>query len=226
MKFQVFLNKFTLYAQVRAITHQAVFNTNAYIMLYELESSPYTTKSAPTPPKNKSPFTPQIVLANGNATPAASLNGSVGFTSEKVYGPELPPNRLTEKTNNNNNNPTGSMSNGTASGGSESVTKTTCHKDVKLKFSPQKNNQGVVNGGGNESTVKSPSKTPNRVTPSVVSSVGTTGDVKSQKETAVATKLVPYETDDSSCSDESNQSAHEVDYQRVRIMIVLKISQN
>lgn len=31
-------------SMVRPISHQAVFNTNAYIMLYELESSPFAQK--------------------------------------------------------------------------------------------------------------------------------------------------------------------------------------
>ncbi|CAH1171281.1 unnamed protein product [Phaedon cochleariae] len=96
-------------SMVRPISHQAVFNTNAYIMLYELEQSPYVRRPPPPPPlpspalgKPKAAETPAsrpVVVqsskaVNGHhANAAAASSGVVGFTSDKAYGPELPPER-------------------------------------------------------------------------------------------------------------------------------------
>ncbi|XP_019867930.2 ubiquitin carboxyl-terminal hydrolase 36 isoform X2 [Aethina tumida] len=93
-------------SMVRPISHQAVFNTNAYIMLYELESSPYSQKTtltasaAPVKTKPVADFSQASSSSTNTAglTSKASTNG-VGYTSNKVYGPELPPNRLIVKTN-------------------------------------------------------------------------------------------------------------------------------
>lgn len=80
--------------KVRVISHQAVFNTNAYIMLYELESSPFTPKSAVN--KAKPSLSPQPI-SNGNTS--KTITNGIGFISDKVYGPELPPNRFDKKPN-------------------------------------------------------------------------------------------------------------------------------
>uniref|UniRef100_A0A6P7FG43 Ubiquitin carboxyl-terminal hydrolase 36 n=1 Tax=Diabrotica virgifera virgifera TaxID=50390 RepID=A0A6P7FG43_DIAVI len=97
--------------KVRPISHQAVFNTNAYIMLYELESSPYSPKSAPATVTSKlKTSTPTAetssVACSSNSSTVNSVTAStksyangIGFTSGKVYGPELPPDRIENSRN-------------------------------------------------------------------------------------------------------------------------------
>lgn len=69
---------------MRPISHQAVFTTNAYIMLYELESAAF-------PPKlnGASKLKSSAASADSEDSSKVQMNGT---TSKKVYGPEIPPN--------------------------------------------------------------------------------------------------------------------------------------
>lgn len=207
------------------ISHQAVFNTNAYIMLYELESSPFTPKSAVN--KAKPSLSPQPI-SNGNTS--KTITNGISFTSDKVYGPELPPNRFGKKPNgiqatttNGNGNCNLSENSSTSDSETENTLKT-----------PQKDNKNGLLQSLKKSAVNTHNETKSPLTQKVVNrtlpsssqnktnnintkqvSLSTNTESTKTKETvlsSVPTKLVPYETDDSSCSDESNQSPHEVDY--------------
>ncbi|KAJ3662822.1 hypothetical protein Zmor_007147 [Zophobas morio] len=221
------------FPQVRVISHQAVFNTNAYIMLYELESSPFTQKSNnATNNKVKSPLSPET--STSSTSPKTSTNG-IGFTSDKVYGPELPPDKAEKKVNGTNPTP---LTNGngnhseSSSSTSDSEPENACNrknlqKENKPLATPPPSPQKPVFSTNNEAKPPKPPSSPkiqNRVLSSVhnvtsniptqISSSNTELIVK-QKETSfhpLTTKLVPYETDDSSGSDDSNQSPHELEY--------------
>jgi ubiquitin carboxyl-terminal hydrolase 36/42 len=221
-------------SMVRIISHQAVFNTNAYIMLYELESSPFTQKSNNTvTSKIKSPLAPEP--SSNNNTPKTSTANGIGFTSEKVYGPELPPDKFEKKLNgaatpvsNGNGNGNHSESSGTSDSEPEnaheakspqkennptsspqlptkksSLSTNSDVKTPKLPLAPKTRNQTLLSSSENIS---------NNVTQ--INSTNTESSVKPQQTTfqPLTTKLVPYETDDSSCSDESNQSPQEAEY--------------
>ncbi|CAG9833091.1 unnamed protein product [Diabrotica balteata] len=155
-------------SMVRPISHQAVFNTNAYIMLYELESSPYSQKSAPATVTSKlKTSTPTAeassVACSSNSTTVNSANAStksfangIGFTSGKVYGPELPPERIENSRN-------GYV---TSSNGKDSSLSPVSSSKQKSKESPSKSQ--------------------------------------------ISKPLVPYESDDTSSSEDSNQSPNEL----------------
>ncbi|XP_044270143.1 ubiquitin carboxyl-terminal hydrolase 36 [Tribolium madens] len=210
-------------SMVRVISHQAVFNTNAYIMLYELESSPFTKSNNGTNNKIKPPLSSEANTSNN--TSKASLNG-IGFTSDKVYGPELPPDRLDKKIN--GVNPT-LVTNGNGSHPENSGISDSEPENPQDKKNQQKENKPVVtpplppkkatSGVHNEENTKSPLSQKNRTMSS--RNINSTRPISSTNpETAkkkglfqpVTTKLVPYEMDDSSCSDESNQSPHDAEY--------------
>lgn len=192
-----------LLLQVRPISHQAVFSTNAYIMLYELESAPFaqkpstiTTNKLKTLPGNTSGISTQ--LNNEQSFVATKTNG---ITSDKVYGPELPASM------------NGINGKNESSSSSESETDTTNVKsDSCSERLPSAPNMPSISEVKEESPpvqddVKSKSppvlKPQNRValpSPSAPS-------FKTKDTSAPVTKLVPYEMDDSSnCSDESSCS--------------------
>lgn len=99
--------------QVRPISHQAVFNTNAYIMLYELECPPFPPKTQSNGTSSKMKVAPAAaVTATSSATSsnnnvytstnhtdnnvkensAPSTNNKLKLNGSRVvYGPELPP---------------------------------------------------------------------------------------------------------------------------------------
>ncbi|KAJ8933865.1 hypothetical protein NQ314_013718 [Rhamnusium bicolor] len=229
--------------KVRPISHQAVFNTNAYIMLYELESSPFAQKSATTTSKLKmsGPIPePNHLSSNSNTSSSSSssvpktvING-IGFTSNKMYGPELPPDRLEKTTN-------GSVSSSSTNGNSkhaisptstsdsdsegDHVIKTpssenksvktistpvkdpaissTCN-DIKLPVPPVSLNKSASpvsspNISTSISSLSSPDSTPNKTKEPCSTSP------------SITKSLVPYESDDTTSSDDSNQSAHEIE---------------
>ncbi|EFA00157.1 ubiquitin carboxyl-terminal hydrolase 36 [Tribolium castaneum] len=205
-------------SMVRVISHQAVFNTNAYIMLYELESSPFTKSNNGTNNKIKPPLSPEANTSNN--TSKASLNG-IGFTSDKVYGPELPPDRVEKKINGvnptpvTNGNGNHSESSGTSDSEPENPQKSPQkeNKPVATPPLPPKKSMPSIN---NEETAKSPLMQKNRtLSPRNTNSTTPISSTNAEKKGSfqpVTTKLVPYETDDSSCSDESNQSPQDVEY--------------
>ncbi|RZC32168.1 ubiquitin carboxyl-terminal hydrolase 36, partial [Asbolus verrucosus] len=221
-------------SMVRVISHQAVFNTNAYIMLYELESSPFTQKSSSTANnKIKSPISPE--LGSSNNTSKTTVNG-IGFTSDKVYGPELPPDRVEKKVNGTTATPvTNGNGNGNDNHFESSGTSDSESENAHGRKSSQKENKPVPTSQlppkktslSTNNDVKTPKpplsqKLQNRtlsstqnVTNNAATQINSSESSVKHKETVLQplpTKLVPYETDDSSCSDESNQSPHELEY--------------
>ncbi|KAL1518008.1 hypothetical protein ABEB36_001696 [Hypothenemus hampei] len=112
-------------SMVRPISHQSVFNTNAYIMLYELESTAHIPRptiqlslkskvsSTITEPSSCSKVVLTLRPNNNHNVNKGSENGTlnstmtslaaVGFTSDKVYGPELPPERLNVSSSTSSN---------------------------------------------------------------------------------------------------------------------------
>ncbi|KAL3276176.1 hypothetical protein HHI36_020894 [Cryptolaemus montrouzieri] len=193
---------------VRPISYQGVFTTNAYILMYELESPPYSQRnSSATLQKSQ-------ILKSPSSTKQCKqkpvLNG-IGFTSTRVYGPELPPNRL----NNTNGDISTSVSNGKESSSdsdSESETKPSeqsktegnnsqYHKQKKLSFpSVESKTDQIV-----------PSKAESRIipfTPPFENSVSFPKTNEASEKSTPVTKLVPYEADDSSNSEDSNQVAN------------------
>lgn len=170
---------------MRPISHQAVFSTNAYIMLYELESAPYAQKSS-TITANKLKTLPNNTTTSTQINPIKSSNG---ITSDKVYGPELPPASM------NGNGIITNGKNDSSSSSSESETETTVKR---LLPAPSMPSISKIPSPVHE---KSPPvlKPQNRPSSSTFKAATTT--------TTPVTKLVPYEMDDSSnCSDESNSS--------------------
>lgn len=216
-----------------------MFNTNAYIMLYELESSPFAQKSS-TVNKLKMPGpTPEFNQLNSSSSSGSSntnnsnvpktLTNGIGFTSDKVYGPELPPDRLEKKTNgsvppsetNGNMKHTSiSVTSDSDSEGDHVINATSSeNKTVKLP-APIKDTDISSTCNDAKSSISliksgSPISSPNVSTSasslsSPESTPKTTNEVCNTNPTATKS-LVPYESDDTSSSDDSNQSAQEIE---------------
>ncbi|KAJ8968419.1 hypothetical protein NQ317_002174 [Molorchus minor] len=237
-------------SMVRPISHQAMFNTNAYIMLYELESSPFTQKVTTSTSKLKmsSPAletnqTNQISCnSNTNVNrniPKTVLNG-IGFTSDRVYGPELPPTRLEKTTNgsvsststNGNskhiNSPSTSTSDSDSDG--DSVVKAASRESKLLKCPSSSLKPTDISSTCNEDKLPIPNVSANKMSPVSSPNISTSiSSLSSPDSPSTKTKeipnllppppppptvtksLVPYESDDSSSSDNSNQSIHEIE---------------
>ncbi|CAG9862079.1 unnamed protein product [Phyllotreta striolata] len=232
-------------SMVRPISHQAVFNTNAYIMFYELESSPYSQAAKPstvtsklkTPPATEASSSSCSSNASSSNVPSASkqFSNGIGFTSDKVYGPELPPDRVPEKLNGHVTSSNGKGELDSTSGSSseqdsdgdiaiESSTSnncsnkndvvikdddisSTCDETVDTNARKKSSSPSSPNISTSISSLSSPDVTPNKAdkSPSPVST-----KKKPVETTSPMTKpLVPYESDDSSSSYDSNQSASE-----------------
>lgn len=185
-----------------------MFSTNAYIMLYELESAPFAQKPS-TLTTNKLKTLPGNGSCSSNKEQTFVNTKSNGITSDKkVYGPELP------ATMNGTNG-----KNDSSSSSSESETETV---NVKSGSCSERLLPAPSMPSVSEIPEKSPmreerkSRSPpilkpqNRIialpSPSVSS-------IKNSKDSsAPVTKLVPYEMDDSSnCSDESSCSRAEAE---------------
>ncbi|XP_074028304.1 ubiquitin specific peptidase 36 isoform X2 [Leptinotarsa decemlineata] len=209
-------------SMVRPISHQVVFNTNAYIMLYELESSPYTQRATPAAssvssskiPKVPPPPTPETVRLASTSNPSVSkaITNGISFTSDKVYGPELPPDHSEKLNGNNVTSSKRGSDDSLSTSASENESDTEQRKNKKLKDAdtcstsieskstnkPQNKNPSTVsspNISTSISSLSSPDSTPN----------------KSPLSSSVTKSLVPYESDDLSSSDDSNQSPNEVE---------------
>ncbi|CAG9833090.1 unnamed protein product [Diabrotica balteata] len=244
-------------SMVRPISHQAVFNTNAYIMLYELESSPYSQKSAPATVTSKlKTSTPTAeassVACSSNSTTVNSANAStksfangIGFTSGKVYGPELPPERIENSRNGyvTSSNGKGESDSSTSSSSEDSDADQVIEKPVsdnsssnsktiKSGVSKEKDNDisSTCDEPGPSSASsqrkESPPSSPNvstsisslsspEVTPKKDSSLSPVSSSKqkskeSPSKSQISKPLVPYESDDTSSSEDSNQSPNEL----------------
>ncbi|XP_018574854.1 ubiquitin carboxyl-terminal hydrolase 36 isoform X2 [Anoplophora glabripennis] len=218
-------------SMVRPISHQVVFNTNAYIMLYELESSPFAQKSAMTTSKLKMPVpTPEYSQINSSGGSTSNTNGSssivpktltngIGFTSNKVYGPELPPDRLEKKTN-------GSAPSSDTNGNAKRppLSDSDSEGDHVTNADPIENKtvkSPVVKDTDITSTCNdvpaplhksaSPVSSPNVSTSASSLSSPESTPKKPNEPPAAAKPLVPYESDDTSSSDDSNQSPQEAE---------------
>ncbi|XP_056635240.1 ubiquitin carboxyl-terminal hydrolase 36 [Diorhabda sublineata] len=245
-------------SMVRPISHQAVFNTNAYIMLYELESSPYSQKSTASTILVSKMKTPSLstetnpVACSSNSSSASSSSAlksfpnGIGFTSDKVYGPELPPDRVESSRNGyvTSSNGKGESDSSHSSSSSEhdsdgdqavkkpsvsdnshSVSKSDVAKDkdsdisstceqskspVSLKKTSSPSSSPNVSTS--ISSLSSPEITPNKdPTLSPVSSSKQKNKENSPlKLSPIAKPLVPYESDDTCSSEDSNQSPNEM----------------
>lgn len=82
--------------QARPISYQGVLGTFAYILMYELESPPYSRRNAPQKPRTPKPATVSAASEPSSSKSKPVANG-IGYTSPKVYGPELPQNGLPKR---------------------------------------------------------------------------------------------------------------------------------
>lgn len=67
--------------QVRPISHQAVFNTNAYIMLYELEHAAFPAKTQNSVVSSSSTASPSSTCASGKAKATVTVNDGSANTN-------------------------------------------------------------------------------------------------------------------------------------------------
>lgn len=219
--------------QVRPISHQAVFNTNAYIMLYELESPPFAQKSSTSVSKVKSSNTlieTKSISTNANASNVRSpktLTNGVGFTSNKVYGPELP-HSIKEKTANG----TSSNLNGSSildSPPTSSESDSDVDNNVILlpckNSSPDTDKEAVISSTSvdfNQLPILSKKSSSPLSSPNVSTSISSLSspeispkDNKTPSSSVVnaqVTKsLVPYDSEDTTSSDDSNHSSDNKD---------------
>lgn len=246
-------------SMVRPISHQAVFNTNAYIMLYELESSPFSQKSTISTIVSKIK-TPSLstetnpVACSSNSSSASSTSAlkpfpnGIGFTSDKVYGPELPPDRVESSRNGyvtssngkgeSDSSHSSSSSSEQDSDGDQAVKKPSVsdnshsvsksdvakNKDSDISSTCDESKSPIVslkktsspplspNVSTSISSLSSPELSPKKEpTLSPVSSSKQKGKENSPlKLSPISKPLVPYESDDTCSSEDSNQSPNEI----------------
>ncbi|XP_066138561.1 ubiquitin carboxyl-terminal hydrolase 36 [Euwallacea fornicatus] len=209
-------------SMVHPISHQTLFNTNAYIMLYELESAPHhpkmTPKSKPNsivselaPSTSKRPPTKSPLRALSEELSTKTLG--IGFTSDKVYGPELPPGRVPQTLG--KTVPFKSSLTAVPELTDESSTESSEDEVSKKAVTPR-----------SPATKEPDSSTPNdqgealhpvspNASPSTSSIVSTSMSILSSPEAEVkkattspspSKSLVPYETGDTSGSEDSSHS--------------------
>lgn len=196
-------------------------------MLYELESQPFTPKLTSTS-KVKSSNTlieSKTISTNTNTSSVRtgkSISNGVGFTSDKVYGPELP-HSIKEKTSNgNSSNLNGSSILDSPPTSSESDSDV----DNNVILLPCKNNSP---NRDKEADISSTSVDFNQLpilsnkssSPLSSSNVSTSMSSLSSPEispkdcktgpssvnTQVTKSLVPYDSEDTTSSDDSNHSS-------------------
>lgn len=196
-------------SMVRPISHQTVFNTNAYIMLYELETAPpkpatvTTNKSKASSTVTENTLSLMKPIPNGFRGKTSPLG--CGFTSDKVYGPELPPIRANASSSVTNKSQAVSSTSVRAaltvpeltddSSGSES-------SETEAKKAPSPEPDSSTNEQSVTPTKKSPEASPS----SAVSSLSSPEADTSKMAASPSKSLVPYETGDTSGSDDSNHS--------------------
>lgn len=201
-------------------------------MLYELESSPYTQKSSTVTSKLKVSNT-SLENKNSNENNTNNvrvcknvLNG-VGFTSDKLYGPELPPAKAEKILNGNSTNLNGSSILDSPPTSSESDSDV----DNNVILLPCKSNSADSEKENDISStsvvIKQYPTTWNKNTSSVSSpNVSTTtsplsefshkeGISSSPVKPQITKSLVPYDSDDTSSSDDANASTAECKDSRV-----------
>lgn len=199
-------------------------------MLYELESPPYAQKPA-TATTNKLKISSLSETNHTNNTntnnisaPKPVLNG-IGFTSNKVYGPELPPARLEKTENGNVSSTNGDSKLSSPSNSSESDSdienvitvpsskKTPLVKETDISSTSREIQTSISTSNYNKT--HTPLSSPN-ISTSVSSLSSPDSTPKKEKDVPnanpqITKPLVPYESDDTSCSDDSNQSPNEIE---------------
>lgn len=186
-------------------------------MLYELESPPYAQKSS----SGSKLRVPNTIVENKNVinntvsvrTCKTIING-IGFTSDIKYGPELPTNRIEKPLNGNSSDLNGSSILDSPPTSSESDSdfdnklhcKNRSHKteaDTAISSTSLDPNQFPTVRNNADSPLSS------SVLSTIVSSVEiipNTDKIVSSVNSQVTKSLVPYESDDSSSSEDSNHS--------------------
>ncbi|KAK4877615.1 hypothetical protein RN001_010121 [Aquatica leii] len=181
---------------VKPISHQAVFSTNAYIMFYELENSPFTQKNGKIP-STISTIT-QLQAEESSSTP---LNGNV-----KVYGPALPPNKFQKPIGLGQNGVTlsvnGSLAQAEKKLADNYIEKTTQKENKPLPINspvkpPTNENKAPLTTQADSNCSKLAISSPNV---SSTTSEQSKSQSKEQPTSTQITKLVPYDMDDSSSS--------------------------
>lgn len=219
---------------VRPISHQAVFNTNAYIMFYELEFSPYSnTNVGSALTKSKSLETMgNFTSTSNNGSSKSHVNG-IGFTSSKVYGPQLPPELNKPKLSNGIGLSSTSVTNGISKKNdilNNSPNSGSDSDDSDKKRESFANNKTTENSNGINSTKETQSIFKNN---RLVQQNSLSGKNEPDKKKEVAflsnscqtsskhnkdkpasnatsiTRLVPYDMDDSSNSEDSGLTSSE-----------------
>lgn len=180
-------------------------------MLYELESSPFAQKpSTALTPKLKIPEYNQMNNGANNSTnsngspPKATTANGVGFTSDKVYGPELPPIRVEKKTNGACDT-NGNDSDSDSESDEKSAKQSSPVKEMDISSSSNDAKCAAVSS-------KSPISSPNVSTSvSSLSSPEYAPKKCADGPNSTPTKsLVPYESDDTSSSEDSAQPREEL----------------
>ncbi|XP_017779061.1 PREDICTED: ubiquitin carboxyl-terminal hydrolase 36 [Nicrophorus vespilloides] len=195
-------------SMVRPISHQAVFSTNAYILMYELEKAPMKTVNGTTINKINKPA--NNVSKGLSSNPCKPHVNGHGDSNNKVYGPELPPAKMI-KLEDQNGTVTSSrvLSNGkkkSESSSSSSESESDAAEEKKRKSPPlQLQRQSVAQ--------KSSLKKNNTITKSSSSSqsnaVVVTSTSSSNQTNAHPAKLVPYDYEDDDEDDEETSSDEE-----------------
>lgn len=167
----------TVIFQVRPISHQAVFSTNAYIMLYELESAPFAQKPS-TVVNNKVKNNSSNSCSSNSEESLVSVKSN-GISSNKVvYGPQLPSNLIDKLPNMNGTTTNGKNKHSESSSSSESDTE--LPKQIESKQSPIKSNG--VHTANDEKQLKSPQQSTSINKPSLSTSHASTNGTKESKE--------------------------------------------
>lgn len=192
---------------VKPISNQAVFGTSAYIMLYELENSPFSPKSS----KLLSPIS--TITKTQEEVTTTSPNGNI-----KVYGPVLPPNKFQKQVTTVQNGVTSTLNgNGEQPEKSSQTYSPKTDKENKPLASSSTSSPNLKNTANENKCLKAPLalKTDgNNLKPAVSSpnvTSTTSESCRSPEKSVTKPKLVPYDMDDSSNnSEESHPNAPKV----------------
>nr|XP_022901979.1 ubiquitin carboxyl-terminal hydrolase 36 [Onthophagus taurus] len=224
-------------SMVRPISHQAVFNTNAYIILYELECPPFpqkanglTTVASKTASSTTNNTSTSSSVSLDTISPSHPTKPHInGNTSNKVYGPELPPEKQKQLekqekvSQSSQNGAVSSSANGnSALHSSDSLELSSSdsdneseRKDTKQekRETTQKTNNQCDNMSKSSKLVKNPvvESSPNQVTKEAKYSSNNSELVmassvsSSTSSSQSVKKLVPYDDDESTTSSEDVQ---------------------
>ncbi|KAK9871516.1 hypothetical protein WA026_012887 [Henosepilachna vigintioctopunctata] len=190
---------------VRPISYQGVFTTNAYILMYELESPPFHQKNScvlhRTPVLN-SPSSTEQSCSKAKTPPKV-----MKYTSSIAYGPHLPPN-IQNKTNGEISTPVSGAY--PSDDDSDNENKETSKIRIGDKVLPNENGRKNKSDLNKTDDQMVPVKSESRVIPfsppfdNDVSFSKVNSSKKELGKSTSVTKLVPYDADDSSNSEDSS----------------------